>query len=113
MFRPCGKAEPSSPANQLPGGSMSIDLDKREALRLLCALAAVASSAVRAQPAAGKPLHLVVGFPAGSSLDSVARVLARRLEVSLGSPVIVENRPGAGAMLAVANVGAAAPDGST
>lgn len=39
--------------------------------------------------------------------------MARRLEASLGSPVMVDNRPGAGAMLAVANIGAAPPDGST
>jgi len=97
------------------GGSMSIDLDKRKALRLLScgALAAVSSSGVRAQSAGGKPLRVVVGVPAGSALDSIARVMARRLEVSLSRPVVVDNRPGAGAMLAVANVGTAAPDGST
>jgi tripartite-type tricarboxylate transporter receptor subunit TctC len=102
---------------QIPitGGSMSIDLDKRRALRLIScgALAAVSSSGVRAQTAGGKPLRVVVGVPPGSALDSIARVMARRLEVSLASPVVVDNRPGAGAMLAVANVGAAAPDGST
>lgn len=94
---------------------MSIDLDKRKALRLIScgALAAVSSSGLRAQPAGAKPLRVVVGVPAGSALDSIARIMARRLAVSLGSPVMVDNRPGAGAMLAVANVGAAPPDGST
>jgi len=94
---------------------MSIDLDKRAALRLLSCgtLAAVTSSGVLAQPAGGKPLRLVVGNPAGSALDSLARIMARRLEGSLGGPVVVDNRTGAGGMLAVANVGAAAPDGST
>ena len=94
---------------------MNIDLDKRQALRLLScgALAAVLSSGVFAQPAGGNPLRVVVGSPAGGAMDSMARLIGRRLEVSLGRPVVVDNRPGAGATLAIANVGAAPPDGST
>jgi tripartite-type tricarboxylate transporter receptor subunit TctC len=94
---------------------MIIDLDKREALRLLSCgvLAAVTSSGIRAQPGGGRPLRVVVGVPAGSALDSLARIMARPLQTSLGTPVVVDNRPGAGAMLAVANVGTSAPDGTT
>lgn len=66
-----------------------------------------------AQPSNAKPLRLVVGFGAGSSPDVIARALTRRLEETLGIPIVIDNRPGAGAMLAVANVGASPADGST
>ena len=59
-----------------------------------------------------QPLRLVVGFPAGSSPDITARTLAEPLALSLGQPVVVENKPGAGGNIAAAAV-AQATDGHT
>lgn len=76
---------------------------------LLCAALSAA-----AFPQSGKPVRLVVPFPAGSpAFDGTARFVAERLRVSLGVPVIVENRPGAGAMVGNQAVASAAPDGHT
>jgi tripartite-type tricarboxylate transporter receptor subunit TctC len=60
-----------------------------------------------------RPVKIVVGFPAGGSSDSAARVLAERLSADWGQPVIVENKPGAGATIAAAMVASAEPDGHT
>ena len=60
-----------------------------------------------------KPLRMFVGYPAGSGIDSVARQLARQLEVSSGQPVIVENRPGALGNIAAQAVAAANGDPNT
>ncbi|MBV8621631.1 MAG: Bug family tripartite tricarboxylate transporter substrate binding protein [Curvibacter sp.] len=46
------------------------------------------------------PLHILVGYPPGGSTDRVARILADRLSARLGTPVIVDNKPGAGGRLA-------------
>jgi len=51
-----------------------------------------------------RPIRLVLGFTAGGPTDIPARFLAERLSVSLGKPVVVENKPGAGAMLAALDV---------
>lgn len=60
-----------------------------------------------------KPIHLIVPFPPGSSPDLVARMLTEKLGQSLGQPVIVENRPGAGGNVGTGVVAKAAPDGYT
>ena len=61
----------------------------------------------------GRTVRLLVGFPAGGGTDAIARLLAEHLKQELRSPVIVENRPGAGGQLAAQALKAAAPDGST
>jgi tripartite-type tricarboxylate transporter receptor subunit TctC len=59
-----------------------------------------------------KPVHLIVGFPAGGGTDVTARVLAEALRGSYASTVLVENKPGASARIAVEYVKNAEPDGS-
>lgn len=58
-------------------------------------------------------IRLIVGFPPGGSTDLVARMLAPHLSAMLGSPVVVENRPGASGALGAQAVARAAPDGTT
>jgi tripartite-type tricarboxylate transporter receptor subunit TctC len=76
------------------------------ALALGCSLAT-------AQAWPEKPITLVVPFPAGGTTDVLARALAERLQQSLGQPVIVESKPGAGATLGADHVAKARPDGYT
>ena len=76
---------------------------------LLCATAS--SPRARAQ-AIKKPAHIIVGFPAGGGTDVIARILADRLRGSYAATVLVENKPGAAARLAVEYVKNAEPDGS-
>ena len=58
-------------------------------------------------------IKLLVGFPPGGGTDAIARTLADKLKDQLGTPVIVENRAGAGGQIAAQALKAAAPDGTT
>ncbi len=60
-----------------------------------------------------QPIRLMVGYPAGGSVDIVARVYAQRLITILSQPVVVENRGGASGAIAAQAVAKAAPDGYT
>jgi len=61
----------------------------------------------------GKPLRVIVPWPAGGTVDGVARVLAPKFSESLGRPVVVENKAGAGGSIGEADAAKAAPDGNT
>ncbi len=60
-----------------------------------------------------RPIRIVVGFTAGGGNDIIARIVGQKLSESLGQPVIIENKPGAGAILATEYVARSAPDGYT
>lgn len=89
-------------------------LSRRRLLAGATLLGGLAALPAGAQPAAwpSKPLHIIVGFPAGSSPDLTARALAEPLEQALGQPVVVENRVGAGGNIG-ADAVAKARDGHT
>jgi len=84
---------------------------RRLSRRLLFALALASAATAHAQT--DRPVRIVVGFPAGATLDSLARQLAEKLRVSLNQPVIVENRVGAGGRLAAEYVKGQPGDGMT
>ena len=73
--------------------------------------ATVGSAAAQSYPS--RTITLVVPFPAGGPLDTGARVMAERMRVSLGQPVIIENVAGASGSIGVGRVARAAPDGYT
>jgi len=60
-----------------------------------------------------RPIHLIVGFAAGSSSDVAARIISHKLGAILGQSVVVENRPGASSMIATDYVARAPKDGYT
>ena len=82
------------------------------ALTALAALT-ITPSAVHAQGALKGPVRIIVGFAAGGSSDIAARLLAEKLKDSLGVPVIVENKVGAGGRIAAEALKNAPADGST
>ena len=60
-----------------------------------------------------RPVHLVVGFPAGSAPDIIARLVAQALSARIGQEVVVDDRPGAGGNIGTEIAAKAAPDGYT
>ena len=78
---------------------------------LVTALMLFATAAQAQYP--GKPVRIVVPFPAGSSTDIITRVLAQSVSQSIGQSVIVDNKAGADGAIAAAEVAKAPPDGYT
>jgi tripartite-type tricarboxylate transporter receptor subunit TctC len=71
------------------------------------------ATALRAQGFPNKPLRLIVGFPPGGGIDFTARTVQPGLEAALGQPVVIDYKPGAGGVLAAAELTRLAPDGYT
>lgn len=86
---------------------------KRKTLLTALALAASLLSIAPASAQSDKPLRVIVGFPAGVSIDVVTRILTEKMKDDLKRPIIVDNRPGAGGRLAAELLKSAAPDGNT
>ena len=79
----------------------------------LGALALLACSVAMAQGYPSRPVRLVVPFPPGAATDILGRLLAQRLQESWGQSVVVDNKPGAGSIIAAEIVAKAPPDGHT
>lgn len=80
----------------------------------LQALFAVLGLAIAAAASAQDgPVRILVGFPPGGGSDLIARLIVDRMKTSLGTPVVVENRPGVNGILAAEALKNAAPDGKT
>src|SRR3954462_8269971 len=73
----------------------------------------LASWHLLAQPYPAKAVTIVVGFPPGAGNDTAGRVMGPALGEYLGQKIVVDNRPGAGGMIAAAYVAKARPDGYT
>ena len=85
-------------------------------IRWLLVALMFASVGAMAQGAASfpsKPIHMIVPFAPGGATDYMARTIAQKMQANMGQPVVVENRPGANAILGTDAVAKAAPDGYT
>ncbi len=81
---------------------------------LTAATASILTAGATAQQAyPTKPIRFVIPFTAGSSTDIMGRTIAERMAQSIGQPIVIENRPGAGGTIAAAAVARAEPDGYT
>ena len=80
---------------------------------LLFLIAVAFSPSAHAQSFPSKPIRIVVPFPAGGTTDIAARIVAQRMQESMGQPVLVENRGGAGGTIGADVVAKSAPDGYT
>ena len=81
--------------------------------RLILSAAMVITTAAVAQDYPNKPIKIIVPYPAGQASDTISRIVGERLSKSLGQPVLVDNRPGAGGNIGT-DVGAKSPpDGYT
>ena len=83
------------------------------ALAVLGLAAPAQAQSALAQTYPSRPISLVLPLPAGSGMDSIARMYGEKLSKALGQPVIIDNKTGAAFMLATQFVAAAPPDGHT
>src|SRR5947208_6751728 len=89
---------------------------RRAGLRAKFALAAIialAGSALAAEPYPDRPVTLIVPYAAGGSSDVLARLIGERWSKSLGQPIVIDNRAGAGSRLGIELAAKSAPDGYT
>ena len=97
----------------IPVRMLSASLSARRAGMVVLGGLAMASSVACAQGFPAKNVSIIVPFAAGGSTDSTARILAAGLADRWGKPVVVENKPGAGAVVGMELGVRAAPDGHT
>ena len=88
-------------------------LSRRTILRLAAGMAGLpaVSSSTSAQTYPTRPITIIVPFPPGGGGDNITRIVAERMRVSLGQPVIIEKVSGASGSIGVGRVARASPDG--
>jgi tripartite-type tricarboxylate transporter receptor subunit TctC len=86
---------------------------KHWSVRTLVTLAVLAGANVSAQTFPTRPVSIVVPYPPGGATDVIARLIAQRLSVAWGQPVVVNNKPGAGTVVGAESVAKAPGDGYT
>ncbi len=93
---------------------MRISVFFKTSLAALASIVALAAgSAAFGQAFPSKPIRFIVPYPAGGTTDLMARALQDPLQKALGQPVLVENKPGAGGLIAAREVARGTPDGHT
>src|SRR6516164_10809321 len=90
-------------------------LSRRSLLRRAAGAAALSAlpETATAQSYPSRPVHIILGFPAGGSSDVIGRLLAQWLSERLRQPFVFDNRPGAGSNIGTEVVARASPDGYT
>lgn len=91
----------------------TLTLFKTVSLLATIYLGMVIAPSVQAQQYPTRSLHIVIGFPPGGAIDTIARVIAPKMSAELGQAVVVENKPGAGGVIGMQSVARAEPDGYT
>ncbi len=86
---------------------------RRDFIRVLGGAGFVVATAARADDYPSRPIRIVVPYPPGGGTDIVGRIIADKLQTSLGRPVVVDNRGGAAGVIGTALVAKADPDGYT
>src|SRR5262245_50179875 len=106
---------PSSRKNSrgAAGGDLVLGTGRWAIFSLLVALILATAGTAVAQPFPTRPIRLIVPYPAGGGTDIVARVIGQRLQQSLGQPVVIDNRGGAGGTLGTGIAAKSAADGYT
>lgn len=91
-----------------------ISISRRKLVSFACALGSLcASGIVAAQTYPNRSINIVIGFPPGGAIDTIARVMAPKMSADLGQPVVIENKAGAGGVIGMQSVARAEPDGYT
>ena len=80
---------------------------------LALAAAVLLTLPAHAQPYPSKPIRFILPFPTGSATDQIARIVGKDMAETLGQPIVVENKPGAGGAIAAEFVAKSPPDGYT
>ena len=80
---------------------------------LLLAIGAAGAAFAQAERYPDKPIKIIVPFPAGGSVDAIARAVGQRMQEQWGQPVLVENRPGASTLIGTTAVAKSPADGHT
>jgi tripartite-type tricarboxylate transporter receptor subunit TctC len=97
-------------------GPLATSLSLRSMTAALCLAFLIftfGTAAIAAETYPSRPIRLLIGFPPGGPADIPGRAIAERLSQSLGVPVVAENKPGAGGMLAMQELIAQPADGHT